>query len=175
MKHATILLAALLLAPLAAISAVAATPTSKPNIVFILADHWGWGDLSCHDQSAVLLQLGKWLKKNGECIYGTSGGPFKPWAYGGTTRRGKTIYVHVLNWPSGGLKLPPVVVQLVHARWLSGGQVESKQTDAGLEILVPEADRQKTETVVAMEFAGDVMKLPAVEVPENKSHADTTK
>ena len=31
-----------------------AEPTTKPNIVFIFADDWGWGDLSCHGST--------WLK-----------------------------------------------------------------------------------------------------------------
>ncbi len=46
-----VLLTALLLSPLAAISAADAPEPDgkvKPNIVFIFADDWGWGDLSCH-------------------------------------------------------------------------------------------------------------------------------
>ena len=38
-------LAALLLAPFAAL---AVAEPSKPNIVLIFADDWGWGDWSCH-------------------------------------------------------------------------------------------------------------------------------
>jgi len=45
MKAALTLLTALLLPPLAALQAA---DTPKPNIVFIFADDWGWGDLSCH-------------------------------------------------------------------------------------------------------------------------------
>ena len=51
MKYTLILLTALLLAPLASLQAADAT---KPNIVFIYADDWGWGDLSCHGNT--------WLK-----------------------------------------------------------------------------------------------------------------
>jgi alpha-L-fucosidase len=116
-------------------------------------------------QSARLVEIGKWLKKNGKSIYGTRGGPFKPGAYGGTTRRGKTIYVHVFQWPSGALELPPVAVKLVDARLLSGGKVDARQTDQSLEISVPETDRPKVDTVVALKFDGDVMELPAVKVP----------
>jgi len=41
--------------PLAALPAAdTPPPTAKPNIVFIYADDWGWGDLSCHGH--------EWLK-----------------------------------------------------------------------------------------------------------------
>jgi arylsulfatase A-like enzyme len=45
MKHPLTLLGALLLATQAPLQAAQAP---KPNIVFIYADDWGWGDLSCH-------------------------------------------------------------------------------------------------------------------------------
>jgi len=46
-RFSTTILTCLLTAQLAVLSVVAAAPT-KPNIVFIFADDWGWGDLSCH-------------------------------------------------------------------------------------------------------------------------------
>lgn len=49
MKDKLILAIVLLLASFAAVRADAAAKASeKPNIVFIFADDWGWGDLSCH-------------------------------------------------------------------------------------------------------------------------------
>jgi len=48
LKHALILLAALLLAPLVALPAAeAAKPPAKPNILIILADDMGYSDLGC--------------------------------------------------------------------------------------------------------------------------------
>ena len=118
------------------------------------------------DQSAVLLKIGEWLKQNGESIYGTRGGPFKPGEYGGTTRKGKTIYVHVTQWPAdGALKLPKLAAKLTSARLLGGGKVDAKQKDSGLEIVVVAADRAKVDTVVVLEFDVDVMKIPAVDLP----------
>ncbi len=52
MRPTLTLLTTLLLAPLAALHA-ADTPKARPNIVFILADDWGWGDLACHGSKLV--------------------------------------------------------------------------------------------------------------------------
>lgn len=48
MKHSLSLLITLFLTPLAALCAAETTQSTKPNIVFIYADDWGWGDLGCH-------------------------------------------------------------------------------------------------------------------------------
>jgi N-acetylgalactosamine-6-sulfatase len=49
MKRTLALFAALLPGFVSALSAAdAPKPAGKPNIVFIFADDWGWGDLSCH-------------------------------------------------------------------------------------------------------------------------------
>ena len=49
--------------------------------------------------SATALQrlkdIGSWMKQNGESIYGTTRGEEYPW--GVTTRKGKTVYLHVLE------------------------------------------------------------------------------
>lgn len=117
------------------------------------------------DQSARLREIGQWLQTNGESIYGTRGGPFKPGDYGGTTRQGQTVYVHVLQWPANALQLPPLDAHLLSARLLSGGPVDARQSAAGLEIAVPVASRQPVDTVVALQFDRDVMKFPAISVP----------
>ena len=49
------------------------------------------------DQVVILEKMGKWLKRNGESIYGIRGGPIHNGDWGGVTQKGNKIYVHVLN------------------------------------------------------------------------------
>ena len=53
MKHAFIVLAALLLAPLVTITAAAPKPQTQPNILIILADDLGPGDISCSGATKI--------------------------------------------------------------------------------------------------------------------------
>jgi alpha-L-fucosidase len=57
-------------------------------------------------QVEVLQGVGAWLKQNGESIYGTRGGPYKPGDYGCSTRRGNTVYLHILKWDADTVTLP---------------------------------------------------------------------
>ena len=48
MKRFHLFLCVALLAGISATKLTAATPANRPNVVFIFADDWGWGDLSGH-------------------------------------------------------------------------------------------------------------------------------
>jgi len=100
-----------------------------------------------------LQRVGGWLKQNGESIYGTRGGPFLPGDYGVSTRRGDTVYVHVLTWPEGDVVLPALDRRVSSARVLSGGKASVQQTVDRLRISVAPADRTEPDTVVVLELA----------------------
>lgn len=77
-----------------------------------------------------LRQIGSWLRKYGESIYGTRGGPWQPvdGEYGATCR-GKTIYVHAYHCTNGTtLGLPPIDVPLKKVSVLTGGRALLRQT-----------------------------------------------
>ena len=115
-------------------------------------------------QVEVLKQVGAWLKVNGESIYGTRGGPWKPTAALASTRKGTMIYVHVLKWPDGPVKLPDIPAKIVSATLLAGGAAEIRRAENGIEISVAPAKRVAPDTVVALRLDTEAMKIPALDV-----------
>ena len=61
----------------------------------------GNGEIDPKDQ-AILRGIGKWMSANGDSIYGTQRTPLAPEAWGETTLKGKTLYLHVFDWPRDG-------------------------------------------------------------------------
>ena len=117
------------------------------------------------EQVNRLKEMGTWLAKYGQSIYGTRGGPFKPGDYGVSTRKGNTIYLHICDWTQDVLKLPPIPAKILRSRLLTGGQVRVRQTATGLEVSVPESDRQPLDTIVALELDGTALAIPAMDGP----------
>ena len=74
-----------------------------------------------------LKEMGAWLEKNGESIYGTRGGPVKPGPGFVTTRKGNTIYLHVFANAPEEIVLPELPRKVVSAEMLGGGPVEVKE------------------------------------------------
>jgi len=105
-------------------------------------------------QAARLREIGRWLGQYGQSIYATRGGPFLPGAYGVSTHHGKTIYVHVLNWPQGPLLLPAIPARVLRATALTGGQAGFRQSSRGIELSLPPAARSAMDTIVALELDG---------------------
>lgn len=111
-------------------------------------------------QVARLEEIGAWLAKYGESIYGTRGGPYKPTKSVAATRKGNTVYLHITGWPEETLRLPALPAKIVKTAVLTGGNATVKQTGEGIEIAVPQADRQEIDTIVALE-----LDQPALEIP----------
>jgi len=104
-------------------------------------------------QKDTLLKIGAWLKANGESVYGTRGGPFEPGLWGASTRRGDKVYVHILAWPGKTLLLPPLNHTVKSARGLNGAEVQWKQAANGMEISVPDRQRDSLDTIVELTIA----------------------
>ncbi len=98
-----------------------------------------------------LQEMGKWLDRYGEGVYGTRGGPFQPGKWGASTCREREIFLYVMKWPERGpLDLPPIDAQVLEAKRLGGGNVICEQSADGIQIKVDQSDRDRMATAIRL-------------------------
>lgn len=114
-----------------------------------------------------LKEMGAWLAKYGDGVYGTRGGPFKPGKWGASTCKDDKIYLYVMNWQSDDKSMLPAISRKItsyHTR--SGGEVLVTQSEDGIEIRLPKADRDEIATVIELTVDGMAFDISPVEVPD---------
>ena len=126
------------------------------------------------EQTARIKEIGDWLAKYGESIYGTRGGPWKPGQWGASTRKGNRIYVHVFKWNGDTLELPAVAAGVKAAKALTGGSVQIKQTDSGITLTLAVESQAALDTLIALDLDKPAMDLPAVSVRVGKPGVQVT-
>jgi alpha-L-fucosidase len=109
-----------------------------------------------------LKEMGTWLTKHGESIYGTRGGPWKPTKAVASTRKGNTVFLHVFRWDGDAVVLPDLGRKVTQATLLTGGQAQARQADGKLTVTVPAAQHDAVDTVVRLELDGSAMDLPTL-------------
>ncbi|MFH0795838.1 MAG: alpha-L-fucosidase [Candidatus Omnitrophota bacterium] len=109
----------------------------------------------------ILNGIGKWIRKYGESIYGTSAGPACSLPYGIMTAKGHRIYLHVFDWPKNGrLSLPPLKDKPISASVLGG----RKLSLSGNNILVPRVAPNKDNSVLVLDYENMDALKPTVSV-----------
>ncbi len=66
-----------------------------------------------------LREVGEWVAKNGEAIYGTTASPVPYLSWGRATRKGNVLYLHVFDWPADGQLRVPMQCQVTGAHLLA--------------------------------------------------------
>ena len=121
----------------------------------------------------ILQAVGRWVSTNGESIYGTTASPFHELSWGHCTVKGKTLYLHVFDWPADRcLRLHGLHTAVRSAALLTNptNRLPIRQEDGSLEITVPDRPIDPVDTVVAV----DLEAAPRVDPPVVSQATDGT-
>ena len=100
---------------------------------------------------ALLEGIGAWMKHYGDSIYGTMAGPCQV-PYGVTTAKGKSLYLHVFEWPKNGrLPLPPIAAN-PRVATLGDGTALAIGKDF---IAIPRQMPVKGDTIIILEYPSE--------------------
>ncbi len=108
-----------------------------------------------------LKEMGAWLARNGESIYGTRGGPWKPTKALASTRKGNMVFLHLLRANHGRVELPGLPRRVKAAALLGGGAVPFSQPEGKLVLNLDPKTMDDIDTIVRLELDGSTMDLPA--------------
>ena len=104
-----------------------------------------------------LAEVGKWMKVNGEAIYGTSASPFtKQLPFGRATSKPGRVYLHVFDWPANGKLQVPTWGKTVKRAYLLASpkaMLKVSQHNDGITIEVPKQPSTQIATVMVLEHS----------------------
>ena len=102
--------------------------------------------------------IGRWLKVNGEAIYGTSASPFKRLAWGRCTTKPGKLYLHVFDWPADGRLTIPMSGKVTGACLLAQPDkpLDVAGTGESVVITVPTSPPDPIASVIVASVEGDI-------------------
>lgn len=114
-------------------------------------------------QASRLRAVGRWMKRNGEAIYGTGLSAFGQAHLGHVTAKEGRVYVHVMFWPGKEMCVTGIGNRVVRAYMLATGKSLpfSQMRDRLFIKDLPRSPPDPTDTVVAIELEGEPEPIPA--------------
>lgn len=100
-----------------------------------------------------LKEIGEWMRKNGESIYDTRGGPIQPVdRVFGSTYKGNKIYLHILDYDQfRDMSVPLLDMSVNQCYTLSGQPLDFKQDENEVSVSVPQKYIASPDTIVVLE------------------------
>jgi len=98
-------------------------------------------------------EIGKWMAKNGDSIYGTRGGPIEPAENYVATCKDDKIYLHILDWKGENrIFVPSVLKKKVKRAWKldDGTAVQIQDHRQGLIVNLPKDKQNNIDTIIAL-------------------------
>jgi alpha-L-fucosidase len=95
-------------------------------------------------------EMGSWIAKNEQAIYGTKGGIYTPAQNYVSSFKGDKIYIHLLNGVQTDLSLPAISAKVKSAALLDGTTVRFSQTNSGLKINFPQDKIDSVATIAVL-------------------------
>lgn len=97
-----------------------------------------------------LQQIGNWLKKYGDSIYGTRGGPWQPVddVYGSTWKN-NTVYLHILDREAFEKEaLPKLDNDILEAKLFNGTKITMEEEERGIRFILPDDGTKEPDTII---------------------------
>ncbi|MFV0606118.1 MAG: alpha-L-fucosidase [Niabella sp.] len=107
------------------IKLLTATATGNGNMLMSWGPKWD-GEFDSL-QVSRLEEVGDWLKKFGNTMYSTKGGPWYPAKWGGATYRNNKAFVHITDLSLKELILPALPNTIISVKCITGGNVTYKK------------------------------------------------
>jgi alpha-L-fucosidase len=110
-----------------------------------------------------LREMGRWLRTNGESVYGTRAGPFTFLTWGTATRKDNRLYLQVFEWPKDGKLRVPLknAAKSAHLLTEPGTELKVTREPGRLVVDVPATAPDPASSVVVLELDS----APEIEPP----------
>ena len=114
------------------------------------------------EQAGRLKTIGDWLAANGESIYETRGGPWKPSPDFVSTRKRDRIYLHLLKKQSGPVSIPALPVPIKSIKILNGKDLTFDTKGDKLKFTIPADAWQPIDTIVELAVSGSAIDIAPI-------------